>query len=250
MTAVTCSNRAVDDLAIGVFDRRDGRSVRVDFEGNSALYSRSQLANHQARFMRLLEAMVAKPVCAIGHVEFVGAAERTPHLAVLNQSDRDGPDATPSNAIRDFQDDHSAPSIPGRFEARVAQFPGRDAVVTGRHRWTYEMLHADAERIARAVVSAGPGSAEPFVGLLFEPGAPMVAAMLGTMKAGRAYVPLDPSAPTDRLSKLLMDAGVKLVLADSETMATAQGLQDSASLELLDIDRAPRANELGCATQR
>src|SRR6185436_13854730 len=83
-------------------------------------------------------------------------------------------------------------SIGARFEAQARRGPDRLAVKHGATAWTYAQLDAAANRVARAILAArGPG-AEP-VGLVLEQGAWLVAAILGALKAGKIYVPLDPA---------------------------------------------------------
>ena len=98
------------------------------------------------------------------------------------------------------------------------------------------MLDIVADRIARTLRITGPSTDEPLIGLLFGSGAPMVAAMLGTLKGGRAYVPLDPALPLGRLSSLTTNADIRMVLTDSAMVAVAERLQVVGHLEVVNVD--------------
>jgi len=96
------------------------------------------------------------------------------------------------------------------FERRVDEAPSALAVVAEGERWTYAELDARANGIARALTGAAPG---PAVGLLIGNSPVMIAAVLGALKAGRTFVPVDPDrAPPDRVAFIFDDAGVETVV--------------------------------------
>ena len=125
-------------------------------------------------------------------------------------------------------------SLPDRFEQQVAKYPDRIAVQTAHGALTYHELNQAANRVARAILAkVGPGQ-EP-VGLLFENGAQAIAAIFGVLKAGKFYVPLDPSFPHGRLAAILGDAETRLFVTHGQNFRLASGLT-SGKLQLLDID--------------
>jgi amino acid adenylation domain-containing protein len=126
-------------------------------------------------------------------------------------------------------------SIARRFEEQVDRDADRTAVVAGGERLTYAELDGWANRIASALLEQrGPGQ-EP-VGLLLGQGAPAVAAILGVLKAGKIYVPLDPAHPRPRLAGMLEWAGAGAVLSGPAHAALARSLAGDGS-QLLDADR-------------
>jgi amino acid adenylation domain-containing protein len=132
-------------------------------------------------------------------------------------------------------------SIPARFEQQARLHPGRIAIEDGESILTYSDLNRLANRIAWAVLAArGPGS-EP-VALLAGNGVPATAAMLGVLKAGKFYVPLDASQPMARLALILKVSRPGLLLADAERMEQAAALAKSAELAgipLRNLDTLP-----------
>jgi amino acid adenylation domain-containing protein len=125
-------------------------------------------------------------------------------------------------------------SIAQRFEKQAAAHADRLAIRAGAQALTYAELNAVTNRAARAILRAAPGAER--VVLLFEQGIPAVVAMLAVLKAGKTYVPLDPTHPPARLGELLEDAGAGLIVADSRHRAGAERLGAAAALQVVDTD--------------
>jgi amino acid adenylation domain-containing protein len=118
-------------------------------------------------------------------------------------------------------------SVPARFAEQVARHGNRPAVI-GPVVWTYNDLAGAAGAVAKAV----PGSV---TALLLPHGPHMMAAILGTLAAGSAYVPLDPAYPADRLAYMAADCGADAILADRSTMDLA--LRFAGTRPVVDIGR-------------
>ena len=128
-------------------------------------------------------------------------------------------------------------SIGARFEQQVRQHAACLAVRTRTHQLTYADLNGEANRIAAAILAERGAGPEP-VALLFDQGAPLIAAVLAVLKTGKAYVALDPAYPSVRLAAMLDDTGAKLILADETSLATAHALA-GGERSLLQVDEAP-----------
>jgi amino acid adenylation domain-containing protein len=111
-------------------------------------------------------------------------------------------------------------SISERFEQMVALHPDRIAVSTTTQVLTYDELNQRANRVARAIVARRGEANEP-IGLLIEDRACMIAAILGVLKAGKIYVPVDPSYPQPRIAFMLEDSRAALILSDGDNIAPA-----------------------------
>ena len=103
--------------------------------------------------------------------------------------------------------------FPTLWKQQVESTPGAAAVVTELRQWTYEELDHQAEAIAVSLIRQGVGRGE-CVGLCLDRSSEAIAAMIGVMKAGAAFVPLDPQYPPDRLQYMLKDAGIHCVIGD------------------------------------
>ncbi|HUN44157.1 MAG TPA: amino acid adenylation domain-containing protein [Acetobacteraceae bacterium] len=117
------------------------------------------------------------------------------------------------------------------FEEQASNFPSEIAVVHGTHSLTYRQLDARANQLARHLIGRGAGPGV-LVGICLQRSLDLVVGILGILKAGAAYVPLDASYPHDRLAFMIDDARLEILLTHSELRTRLP-------------DRAPAAIDLG-----
>jgi amino acid adenylation domain-containing protein len=142
---------------------------------------------------------------------------------------------SPTNPFIKFNKEDVEQSIGERFQKQVHMYPERIAIKTREHMFTYDTLNQFANRIARAILTQrGHREAEP-IALLFESGAPIIAAILGVLKVGKFYVPLDTSIPQTRISYILEDLQASLLVTDSKHISQALELSHGG-LQILNID--------------
>ncbi|MEU8353389.1 AMP-binding protein, partial [Streptomyces sp. NPDC048845] len=123
------------------------------------------------------------------------------------------------------------------FEARAARSAGAVAVVFGDEELTYGELNRRANRLARSLTGHGVGP-EDRVGVALPRSAELVVALLAVLKAGAAYVPLDPDYPADRLAYMLDDAAPSAILT---VTSVTEDIPDRGAPRLLLDDPATRA---------
>ncbi|HEY7164852.1 MAG TPA: non-ribosomal peptide synthetase [Candidatus Binatia bacterium] len=136
--------------------------------------------------------------------------------------------------LTEFSQDEIAQSIPQRFEKMVRQFPDRTAVESRRRQFTYRDLNRLANQMAHAVLSAC-GDGNRGVAVLMEHDAAVVAAIMGVLKAGKFYVPLDPALPAARMGFILDDVDADLIITNTKYFPLADSLMRSPH-RLLNID--------------
>lgn len=124
-------------------------------------------------------------------------------------------------------------TVPRLFEEQVARGPERLAVLSGNERLSYAGLNAQANQLARYLRQLGVGP-ETLVGVCIDRSLDMAIGILGILKSGAAYLPLDPEYPTERLTWIVRDSRVSFVLT-KENLA-AQLPQHEARVVLLDAD--------------
>lgn len=170
-------------LVFNFYEDDDG--LLLDLHHSTEFFSESRIAVLLDRLDALLDAAIATPG--------MGSAVAQPATA-------------------------AAPRVEALVAAQVAKAPERIALSSGDERWTYAELDARANRIAHALVERGvrPGD---WVGLCLPRSPDLVAALLGVLKCGAAYVPLDPAFPLQRLRDMAEDAGIALLLSDAENAA-------------------------------
>ena len=114
-------------------------------------------------------------------------------------------------------------SVPSRFGKLVARHPDHVAVKTADGLLSYRDLNASANRIASAILAACSVEDQVVV-LLLENGAAFLAATLGVLKAGKAYLALEPSQPWERIARTVRDSGASLLVTDDACLPTASSL--------------------------
>src|SRR5258706_303672 len=188
------------------------------FEYATDLFEESTIARMAAHWRSLLEAMSATPERCVSELPLLTEAERHQLLVEWNDTAAE----YPAEAL-----------LHELFEAQAARTPERPALRVGATALSYAELDSRANRLARALRSRGVSRGQR-VGLCVERDADMLAAVLGILKAGAAYVPLDPSFPAERLRVMAEDAQLTL-LGSTTGLAGAIGLPRERQL-LLDAD--------------
>jgi amino acid adenylation domain-containing protein len=126
----------------------------------------------------------------------------------------------PGGTFIDFKKEEIEQSIPFRFEQIVQKYSDRLAIKTKSHQLTYGMLNRTVNRVARAILEKRGEGKEP-VALLLEKDAPMVAAILGVLKADKIYMPLDPTYPRARMTVMLEDSQAGLIVTNNRNLNLA-----------------------------
>lgn len=121
------------------------------------------------------------------------------------------------------------------FQEQAARHPGKTAVTYRGEQWTYGRLDSRAEEIARRLRALGAGP-ETVVGVCLEPGPELVAAVLGVLKSGAGYLPLDPAYPLERLRLLVEDARAALLVTTERHEPETRKVHDGPTL-VLDAER-------------
>ncbi|WP_010095780.1 AMP-binding protein, partial [Burkholderia ubonensis] len=135
----------------------------------------------------------------VGDIESIPADERR-MLAAFNETAAAGP---------------SHPTVVGMFEAQVARTPDAPALVTDSSLMTYADLNARANGLAHQLVNHYGVGPESLVGIMLDRSEAMIVAILGVLKAGAAFVPLDTAYPAERINHILGDTGLSLLLTQS-----------------------------------
>ncbi|MEV5831745.1 amino acid adenylation domain-containing protein, partial [Spirillospora sp. NPDC052242] len=189
----------IDDLSINIYDNFDGTGMRIDFDAHPDLYTGSEVAAHQDRYVRFLR--------ALGDVD---PATPLRDVALLDDAER-------ALVLREWNDTSApvAPAVvPGLVEAQAARTPAATAVTCDGDALTYAELNSRANRLARHLIERGVGP-EDFVALALPRDADLIVAALGVLKAGAAYQPIDLAYPADRVAYMLADAAPAAVITTS-----------------------------------
>ncbi len=224
LTSVGASQgAAVEDLSLELTSRR-GRLVF-----SSALFSSGSVERLAERFVSVLEAVVAGSGVRVSQLPVLGAGEGELVVSGFNAtsvawSGRAGAGSLPV-------------LLGGGVEAAGVDGSGVDgsgvAVLVEDGSFSYRQVHAAANRVAARLAAAGVG-AESVVGVCAGRSVELVVALLGVVKAGAAFLPLDPQYPSARLGFMLADTGARVVLTQQD-LAGAVSAAD-ASVEVVGLE--------------
>ena len=139
----------------------------------------------------------------------------------------------PTGIFRKFEKEAVEGSIPDRFDKIAAVHPDKIAVKSGSRKFTYEELNVESNRIAQAILAESDNS-EP-IAIYLNHDCDIIAAIIGVLKAGKIYVPLDPNDPAVRNELMLEDSQARLMLGNSLTLSCLHELKSPTS-RILDID--------------
>ncbi|CAM3846172.1 non-ribosomal peptide synthetase [Kibdelosporangium persicum] len=193
------------DLTLALAQRSDGAlGGAVNYA--TALFDRATAARFAAQFVELLTAITATPDVPVSRLSALPPAERRQVLLEWNDT------AVP----------YPAGTLPALFERQVERTPDAVAVRFDGESVSYAELNTRANRLAHHLIAAGVGP-ESIVGVRRERSAELVVALLAIVKAGGAYLPLDPDYPADRLDYMCADAGAEIVLTGAE-LSSSEGL--------------------------
>jgi amino acid adenylation domain-containing protein len=128
-------------------------------------------------------------------------------------------------------------SLPDRFEKQVCQFPHHIAVKDDRNAFTYQALNEAANQLAHAIL-ARRGPAVETIAFLIEHSALQSVAILGILKAGKIYVPIDPAFPENRITQMLEDSQATTLITNQENLALAHSLAQDRLL-VLNLESLP-----------
>ncbi|GAA3624811.1 hypothetical protein GCM10022419_132980 [Nonomuraea rosea] len=173
--------------------------VRGSLIGAADLFDPGSVTRIGARLTRLLDLLLTDPRTRLSSVELLDADERHRLLTEWNAAPIQAEPAT----------------LPELFEAQAARTPDATAIVADGVTVTYAELDARANRLARLLIRRGVGP-ESVVGVCLERGIDLVTAALGVLKAGGAYLPVDPAYPAERIAYALADAHARYVLSSAD----------------------------------
>jgi amino acid adenylation domain-containing protein len=178
---------AMFDLTMSLFHGADG--IRGSLVYNIDLFEAATMQRMADHFRTLVSGIVANPDARISQLPLLSKTERRQIVLEYNQTETEFPRDASINEI---------------FEKQAVQNPNAVAVEHNTIRWTYRQLNRRANRLARRLRAAGAGR-ESLIAICLERSADMIAAMLAILKAGAAYVPIDPTYPAERRSLMLAD---------------------------------------------
>ena len=184
------------DLSAEVWEDTE---FHCQFEYNTDLFEHSTVRRMLGHFERLIQAALESPDLPFAQLPIMSAEEREQVLVEWNR--------TAAGYPKDL-------SLPRAFERQVERSPDATALLFAGNKWSYGQLNNEANRLAHRLIEKGVGP-HSLVGVFLERSPEMVMALLGVLKTGAAYVPLDPAYPVERLRFLIQDASLSSLVTHS-----------------------------------
>jgi len=166
----------------------------------SAVYPESDAMRMLSAFERILKEIVVRTDGTVGKTSFLEAEQ----LHELQERARKC--AAPL---------HGEQTVCGLVEVQARRTPQRTALIYGDNRLTYGELNSRADRLAEQLVGRGAGAGH-IIGLMADRSAEMIVGLLAVLKAGAAYLPIDPEFPDERIRHMMTDSGMSLLLTQRQ----------------------------------
>ncbi|HEX7331329.1 MAG TPA: amino acid adenylation domain-containing protein [Pyrinomonadaceae bacterium] len=205
-----------------------GETISGSLQFNTDLFTRSQIERMIGHLKTLLRAITTTPEQSLAELPMLTQAEAQQLLVDWNQTST----AYPQNLC-----------LHQLFEEQARLQPERVALICGEQRISYGELEARADQLAHYLKALGVGP-ERFVGLLLERSADLVVAILAVLKAGGAYLPLDPAYPEERLRFMLEDTRAGILITQNSLLGLAEKLAANSNVVVcFERDRNVIANQ-------
>lgn len=182
------------DIGMFMFERPEGLACSVEY--STELFSAGTIQRLLSHYQLLLEAIVEDPSRQVSELSLLTDEERRQVVVAWNDTHRDLPQG---RLLHQF------------IEQQAESTPNRIALICGDEEISYGDLNARANQLAHYLIKHGAGP-ELLIGVYSERNANMLVAILGILKSGSAYVPLDPNFPKQRIQHILDDAKATLVV--------------------------------------
>ncbi|WP_406501803.1 amino acid adenylation domain-containing protein [Streptomyces sp. NBC_01590] len=177
-----------------------GRALEFRFVYDRNRFDAATIERMAGHLRTLLESVVAAPEGRIGELNMLTARERQEILVDWNGSTGPYPDTATIHSL---------------IEDRVTTDPDSIAVTHGAEQWTYAQLNARANQLAHHLRTTGI-TPDTLIAVCLDRSPELIATLLGILKAGAAFVPLDPDYPTDRITYMVEDADAPLIITSTQ----------------------------------
>ena len=204
------SGHGRDALALQVHDFTGTGQFTLEIDFHCDVFDDEERREVVRHFLKVFDALLENPAARIDSVMLLDEAERRRIVEDRNLS---------------TWRPHGPQALSRLFEAAAEKNARAAALLFEDREITYETLNAEANRLARHLRARGAGP-EKVVALCAEPSPELIVGMLAILKAGAAYLPLDPEYPVERLDFMLKDAGAALLLTEARLVGAYPHLAD------------------------
>ena len=211
------------DLLCGASEQDDGLHIVLEYRTD--IFDGATIDRFFEHMRTVIDEVIARPTCRVSALPLLSADERAHVVSIWN----DTAVAYPRGE-----------TLVSLLASQATRTPNTTAVVDERRSLTYEQLNAAADALAVRLRAAG-AERGALVGVCAERSVELVIALVAVLKAGAAYVPLDPENPADRLRFMIQDSDVRVLLAQHRLATTLPALAECKAT-LIELDGAADAS--------
>ncbi len=210
-------------LTMGVSHMGDELSIKFDY--NDTLLPSEMVKNLQAHLLEIFKSM-AQGVDKVGNLVYMGAKERECIVDGFNDT---------TERHTEFQ------TMVTAFEKQVAKTPDRIAVTFKGNHFTYAQLNARANQLAAYLKRSFKIGTDDIIGVLLPKSYDALVSILGILKAGAAYLPIDPEYPVERIDHILEDSRARVLLTNGDKI-DLRSHKNTVLIDDLNLDKEEGVN--------
>jgi len=200
--------------------KREQNGLKGSIIYDSEFYNRDSIERLSCHYIELLGNVLENKDVKVSQLTILSEPEKKLLLSDFNDNKNEFP---------------KEKSIISYFEDNVKSFPEAEAIIYEGESWTYRHLNETSNHLSRYLKKMGVGT-DHLIGILMKRSPWMAVGILAVWKAGGAYIPLDPQTPVSRITHILKDSGVRILLTNEQYKATNPQLQNNYHGELLELD--------------
>ncbi|MES2730820.1 MAG: amino acid adenylation domain-containing protein, partial [Bacteroidota bacterium] len=201
-----------------IYDLKE--TLQVNLKYNQGLFDRTTIQRHLGYFHQLVQAVIANPQGKIADYPILSSEEKYQLVTSFNDTLADYPQEVCLHEL---------------FEAQAKKTPHQVAIAFGEEQLSYQALEQQSTQLACYLQQQGV-TPDTLVGICMERSIEVIVAILGVLKSGAAYVPIDPHYPKDRILYVLEDSQVPFVLTQGKLKEKIQRLASQTQCQLLSLE--------------
>lgn len=205
------SNSLDDEFQIHISDMDDTGILNINYDYKEELFANEEMKYIHLRLMAIIENAINDTLVNVENIQIMPVSEKNKILYEFNDTKKDYP---------------KEKTVIELFEEQVRKTPENIAIVFEGKEMTYATLNEKANRLAHFLVEEESVKPNDVVGLVFDRTFEMIIAILGVLKSGAAYLPIDPSFPDDRIEYMTKNSNAKLVLTNSDKKTNAVNIKN------------------------
>ncbi|MDI1235346.1 MAG: amino acid adenylation domain-containing protein [bacterium] len=211
----------IQDLDFRFHKTQEGLSIDLIY--NQSLIELSSAERILTHLVSLLHDLISKPSEPIKAIDYLSSAERLELLETFNNTTTDYPRAS---------------TVTGLFELQVSQTPENTALVYEDKRYSYSELNAVSNQFGAFLRSEYAIGADDLIGIELERSEWLIISILGVLKSGGAYVPIDPSYPQERIEYLKSNSQCKVVIDSGLLLKFQTHISNYSTSNLISINKS------------